>query len=62
MKSEKFAVKVVATGAFWRKGEDDHELKITHNGWQWSTVSLTKEELEAVRDEITRYINLFVKA
>ena len=40
-----------------RWNPDDKQLRITTNGWQWTGIYLTDEQLSRIKDEIEKYIS-----
>ena len=53
MNDDKFKVEIEID----RLNPDDKQLRITTNGWQWTGIYLTDEQLSRIKDEIEKYIS-----
>lgn len=54
LRDNNFAVKIEED-----KYQDNcHILGVTHNGYQWSTIGATKQELIKIRDIIDAFLNV----
>ena len=54
--SENFAIEIKEDKRNHANCHTTHSILITHNKWQWSGMSVSKDELGKVRDAITRYL------
>ncbi|MCP4649589.1 MAG: hypothetical protein GY853_05860 [PVC group bacterium] len=57
-RKEKFNVKVDSKDIRWKDFEDEKTLSVTHNGYQWISMSLSKHEARKVVDELTKHFKI----